>query len=121
MNNTKLINKQWHPCARVKIRIMRPTGFYDATTIYEVFKKGLVGKRTTWLYDSEITLEKAIESYCKFKPLIDKVFRYRARPIESQWDRIILLDHYIRRLGIRESVIAAEILKDDGDLANCIA
>jgi len=45
----------------------------------------------------------------------------RARPIESQWDRIILLDHYIRRLGIRESVIAAEILKDDGDLANCIA
>jgi len=125
----KLINKQWHPAARIKIRRCTDVNtswisgmevpMYTHTESFKLFKKGFVGKRTTWIFHSNITLEQAIADYCKFKPLIDKPFYHEGRLIESQWERIVLLDHYLRRLNIRESVIAAEILKDDGDLANC--
>ena len=104
----KIINKQWHPAARVKIRRYRDTNtswvsgmeepVYSHTDTYKLFKKGFVGKHTTWIFHSNLTLEQAIADYCKFKPLID---------------------HYLRVLNIREVAIAAEIQKIFGDLACC--
>lgn len=113
----KIINKQWHPAARIKIRRYRDTN----PNTYKLFKKGFVGKHTTWIFHSNLTLEQAIADYCKFKPLIDKPFYHEGRLIEDQWERIVLLDHYLRVLNIRESVVAAELLKESGDLACCIA
>ena len=125
----KSINKQWHPAARIKIRRYRDTNtswvsgmeepVYTHTETYKLFKKGFVGKHTTWIFHSNLTLEQAIADYCKFKPLIDKPFYHEGRLIEDQWERIVLLDHYLRVLNIRESVVAAELLKESGDLACC--
>lgn len=117
----KNINKQWHPKPRVKIRRHRDTNIswvsgmpepvYAQADTYKLFKKGLVGKRTTWLYNSDITLEQAIASYCDFKSLLDKypTIRNEGHEILDQFDRIVVLHHYLNVLKIPQSKVEAAL------------
>lgn len=123
--STKNINKQWHPKARIKIR--RTFSYADSqmpTETYKLFKKGLVGKRTTWLYNSDITLEQAIASYCDFKSLLDKYPTIshggdqEGHDVSDQFERICLLHHYLNVLKIPQSKVEDAIKA--GDLALCI-
>lgn len=110
----KNINKQWHPKPRVKIRRNRMIDMGEvalAAETYKLFKKGLVGKRTTWLYNSDITLEQAIASYCDFKSLLDKypTIRNEGHEILDQFDRIVVLHHYLNVLKIPQSKVEAAL------------
>lgn len=123
----KNINKQWHPKPRVKIRRNRMIGMGEialAAETYRLFEKELVGKRTKWLYKSDITLEQAIASYCDFKPLLDKYPTIshggdqEEHEVSDQFERICLLHHYLNVLKIPQSKVEDAIKA--GDLALCI-
>ena len=118
------INNQWHPKARVKIRRCRMIDMGEvalAAETYKVFEKGLKGKRTTWLYKSDITLEQAIEDYCDFKPLLDKYpsFDCGEDQVFDQFDRIVVLHHYLNKLKIAPSKVEDAIKA--GDISLCTA
>lgn len=118
------INNQWHPKARVKIRRCRMIDMGEvalAAETYKVFEKGLKGKRTTWLYKSDITLEQAIASYCDFKPLLDKYPRFYCGEdqVFDQFDRIVILHHYLNKLKIAPSKVEDAIKA--GDISLCVA
>ena len=129
----KHINNQWHPKARVKIRRYRMTDMGEvalAAETYKVFEKGLKGKHTTWLYKSDITLEQAIASYCDFKKLticgktVDLLEEYpsfdcEGTTITDQFDRIVVLHHYLNKLKIAPSKVEDAIKA--GDISLCTA
>lgn len=137
----KNINNQWHPKARVKIRRYRDTNtswvsgmpepMYTQVDTYQLFEKGLVGKRTTWLYKSDITLEQAIASYCDFKKLtingktVDLLEEYPSFycgeevQVIDQFDRIVILHHYLNKLKIAPSKVEDAIKA--GDISLCTA
>lgn len=130
----KRINNQWHPKARVKIRRYRMIDMGEvalAAETYKVFEKGLKGKRTTWLYKSDITLEQAIASYCDFKKLtingktVDLLEEYPSFycgeevQVIDQFDRIVILHHYLNKLKIAPSKVEDAIKA--GDISLCTA
>lgn len=121
MNKNTRINNQWHPKPRVKIRkkVSGFAGMDNQDAWYELFEKGLVGKRTTWLYKSDITLEQAVASYCDFKPLLDAhpTICHEDHEVSDQFERICLLHHYLNVLKINTMKVQDAIKA--GNLAFC--
>lgn len=118
----KHINNQWHPKPCVKIRRYRMIDMGEvalAAETYKVFEKGLKGKRTTWLYKSDITLEQAVASYCDFKPLLDAypTICHEDHEVSDQFERICLLHHYLNVLKINTMKVQDAIKA--GNLAFC--
>ena len=119
----KSINNQWHPKPRVKIRRKMkhiPSELGNSEFWYEVFTKGEIGD-PKWRFKSAITLEQAIEDYCDFKPLLDKYpsFDCEGTTITDQFDRIVVLHHYLNKLKIARSKVEDAIKA--GDISLCAA
>lgn len=122
-----MINTQYHPTARVKIRRTEilDGGSMDGEVLhytYRVFEKGPgSNKRTTWIYKSDITLKDAIAGYCKFKGTLDKFpsFWFEGREVRDQWERLLILHHLIEKCKIAEKAVVEELEREMGmrDLA----